>query len=173
MRYQSFVELTPSLQMNSSGFMPTALWYDNAQLEAAVQLMLQADEEMRAVPAVGRERYEYDVVDFTKQWMSNSLISYHAQLVGAYNRRDNATLTAVGATIVALLEDWDALLSSNANFLLGSWIRDARQWGATVEEQDWLEFNARNQITLWGPTGEIADYASKVGAQRTVPRCSR
>ena len=26
-----------------------------------------------------------------------------------------------------------------------------------------LEFNARNQITLWGPNGEIIDYAAKVG----------
>lgn len=32
---------------------------------------------------------------------------------------------------------------------------------ATEEQQDWLEFNARNQITLWGPHGEINDYAKK------------
>ena len=24
-----------------------------------------------------------------------------------------------------------------------------------------LEFNARNQVTLWGPNGEINDYAAK------------
>ena len=159
---KGFVELTPSLQMNNSGFMPTTIWYDNAQLESAVSLMLQAADSMRLGRAVGRERYQYDVIDFTKQWMSNILIGYHAQLVGAYNQKDNATLVVVGATILSLIEDWDALLNTNVHFLLGPWIRDARQWGETVEEQDWLEFNARNQITLWGPTGEIADYASKV-----------
>ena len=159
---KSISELTPSLQMNSSGFMPTVLWYDNAQLESAVTLTLQAADSIRTGEAVGRERYEYDVVDFTKQWMSNLLIGYHAQLVGAYSQQDNATLTAVGRTIMSLLEDWDALLNTNERFLLGCWIRDARQWGATVDEQDWLEFNARNQITLWGPDGQIADYASKV-----------
>ena len=159
---KSFVELTPSLQMNSSGFMPTALWYDNAQLESAVALMLQAADDMRRGPAVRRERFEYDVIDFTKQWMSNLLIDYHAQLVGAYNRQDNTSLSTVGRTILSLLEDWDALLNTNVHFLLGTWIRDARQWGATVDEQHWLEWNARNQITLWGPDGQIADYASKV-----------
>lgn len=159
---KSFSELTPTLQMNNSGFMPTTLWYDNRQLQSAVSQMLQAADSMRRVQAVGRERFEYDVIDFTKQWMSNMLIGYHAQLVGAYSRKDNVTLAAAGRTVLALLEDWDALLNTNVHYLLGTWIRDARQWGATVEEQDWLEFNARNQITLWGPRGEIADYASKV-----------
>merc|ERR1712107_502608 len=33
--------------------------------------------------------------------------------------------------------------------------------GSDSAEQDWLEFNARNLITLWGPNGEINDYAKK------------
>eukprot|EP01116_Phalansterium_solitarium_P022425 TRINITY_DN7402_c0_g1_i2.p1 TRINITY_DN7402_c0_g1~~TRINITY_DN7402_c0_g1_i2.p1 ORF type:complete len:189 (-),score=92.72 TRINITY_DN7402_c0_g1_i2:599-1165(-) len=31
----------------------------------------------------------------------------------------------------------------------------------TDAEKALLEFNARNQLTLWGPTGQINDYASK------------
>lgn len=30
-----------------------------------------------------------------------------------------------------------------------------------MDEKALCEFNARNQITLWGPNGEITDYASK------------
>ena len=37
----------------------------------------------------------------------------------------------------------------------------ARAWGQTAEEKNLMEFNARNLVTLWGPRGEIADYASK------------
>ena len=33
--------------------------------------------------------------------------------------------------------------------------------GETAAGQATLEFNARNQITLWGPHGEINDYAKK------------
>ena len=169
---KAFVELTPSLQMNNSGFMPTEIWYDNGQLQSAVALMLQAADSMRTAHAVGRERYQYDVIDFTKQWMSNILIGYHAQLVDAYQQKDNTTVAVVGNTILSLMEDWDSLLNTNVHFLLGTWIRDARQWGATVEEQDWLEWNARNQVTLWGPDGEIADYASKVTSHsRHNTRC--
>ena len=45
--------------------------------------------------------------------------------------------------------------------LLGRWIEMARAWGQTPAEKDLMEFNARNLVTLWGPRGEIADYASK------------
>ena len=36
-----------------------------------------------------------------------------------------------------------------------------RKWGSTDAQRDLLEFNARNQVTLWGPTGQISDYAAK------------
>lgn len=57
--------------------------------------------------------------------------------------------------------DLDTLLASDSHFLLGTWLRDARSWGMTEEESDLYEYNARNQITLWGPKGEIRDYAAK------------
>ena len=33
--------------------------------------------------------------------------------------------------------------------------------GANEEDAQLFEYGARNQITLWGPTGEIMDYAGK------------
>jgi hypothetical protein len=30
-----------------------------------------------------------------------------------------------------------------------------------LQEKQLYEYNARNQITLWGPRGEIVDYANK------------
>ncbi|XP_012942158.2 alpha-N-acetylglucosaminidase [Aplysia californica] len=55
----------------------------------------------------------------------------------------------------------DQILSANDRFLVGRWIEDARSWGSDDSEKTLLEYNARNQITLWGPDGEIRDYASK------------
>ena len=31
-----------------------------------------------------------------------------------------------------------------------------------------FEYNARNQITLWGPNGEIVDYANKQWAGNLI-----
>lgn len=36
-------------------------------------------------------------------------------------------------------------------WLVGKWISDARAWGTNPTESAQYEFNARNQLTLWGP----------------------
>jgi len=96
---------------------------------------------------------------------------------------DVTTCDVAGWQLLSILLDIDSLLATTDNFLLGKWIADARSWGATPDEQNGLEFNARNQvrsplgrcivsvsssqsqcnyqITLWGPVGNINDYASK------------
>jgi alpha-N-acetylglucosaminidase len=51
--------------------------------------------------------------------------------------------------------------ADRVRMLLRRWIEMARAWGQTAEEKNLMEFNARNLVTLWGPRGEIADYASK------------
>ena len=158
---KSFVELTPSLQMNSTGFMATSLWYDNRVLERAFTLLLNASRVMASLDAAGVERFEYDLIDVGKQWMSNLLISHHAQLVHAYRQRNLTAVSSVGGLILELISDWDSFLATSPHFLLGRWLEDARRWGVSIAEEEQLEWNARNQITLWGPTGQIADYASK------------
>jgi alpha-N-acetylglucosaminidase len=43
-------------------------------------------------------------------------------------------------------------------------MKSARNWAKSSNNATYaayLEYNARNQITLWGPTGQINDYASK------------
>ncbi|KAF8511074.1 alpha-N-acetylglucosaminidase [Hysterangium stoloniferum] len=66
--------------------------------------------------------------------------------------------------LLTILCDLDTFLWMNDNFLLSNWIKAARGWGAISNESqyvDYLEYNARNKIALWGPDGEINDYASK------------
>lgn len=45
--------------------------------------------------------------------------------------------------------------------MFGRWQKWSRGWSTNVTVQDQLEFNGRNQLTLWGPTGQINDYAKK------------
>ena len=61
-----------------------------------------------------------------------------------------------------LMTDLDNLLNTNEYWMVGQWIQMSKEHsGSNQTEQEWWEFNARNQITLWGPNGEISDYASK------------
>lgn len=76
-------------------------------------------------------------------------------------------LRCLGARLLQIIDDTEEILASNANFLFGTWVAAARAWGRTEEERDLLEFNCRNQVTLWGPEGQINDYASKQWAGLT------
>lgn len=52
-------------------------------------------------------------------------------------------------------------MASGSNFLLGTWLAQAKDTAVDEGEKRLYENNARNQITLWGPNGEIRDYANK------------
>lgn len=60
-----------------------------------------------------------------------------------------------------LFDDLETILASNDHFLLGTWLEDAKSLASDKPEVELYEYNARNQITLWGPRGEIRDYANK------------
>jgi alpha-N-acetylglucosaminidase len=55
------------------------------------------------------------------------------------------------------------VLLTNPAFSLSTWLSAARSQASNPNSKiaDFYEYDARNQITLWGPNGEISDYASK------------
>jgi alpha-N-acetylglucosaminidase len=60
-----------------------------------------------------------------------------------------------------IFPDLEQILSTHEDFLLGPWIESAKRAANSSDEEKQFEYNARNQITLWGPRGEIMDYANK------------
>lgn len=56
----------------------------------------------------------------------------------------------------------DYVVSTNEHFLVGRWLDDAKRIAMNPTEAKLLEFNARNQITMWGPKENIEDYANKM-----------
>jgi len=105
--------------------------------------------------------YRYDLIDVSRQ--SLQLISnvFYAQLVSAYQKKDMDSFKAGSISLLELLRDMDTLLGTDTHFLLGHWLEDAKAWGTNDAEKVLYEYNARNQLTLWGPSGNIVDYASK------------
>merc|ERR1719430_1312068 len=63
--------------------------------------------------------------------------------------------------MLEVLADLDRLLATSPAFLLGPWLAAARSVATNDQDAALYEFNARNQITLWGPDGQILDYAGK------------
>lgn len=162
---KSILELAPAITglVNRTGHHPTTIFYDtNSTILPALQLLVKAGKENRALRQV--PEFGYDVVDVGRQLLANRFTEVYQDLLSVYNSTDSTpeSVGEVGDSLLSLLQDLDRLLFTNSDFLLSNWIKDAKQWaGHDKSYAKYLEYNARNQITLWGPSGEINDYASK------------
>ena len=76
---------------------------------------------------------------------------------------DKGKVATIAASLLQTIDDLDRILATHTSFMVGTWINEARAWGATEAESDHYEWSARNQITLWGPSGRqgTVDYAAK------------
>ena len=61
----------------------------------------------------------------------------------------------LNTAMMFLYNGMEKVLGADGHFLLGRWVDSAKSWATTADEAKWLEYNARNQVTLWGPNGEV------------------
>jgi len=57
--------------------------------------------------------------------------------------------------LLDLLLNVDKLLATDEHFLLGVWLENAKNISTSDQQRRLYEYNARNQITLWGPDGNV------------------
>jgi len=166
---KSIFELTPSLTglLNRTGHHPTTLEYAYSSVVSAWSNLYNAS---KVEPSLwDNPAYRYDLVDTTRQVMGNAFIPMYQSLVAAYQQSNitnsSSSIVAAGHNLTSFLADIDSVLSTNKHFSLYPWLASARAWANDTASNSttaaYLEYNARNQITLWGPTGQISDYASK------------
>jgi len=129
-------------------------------LWTAWKLLLSSN--VAALGAGKVDPFNHDVVDLGVNVLTNEFTLRLHDFYAAIKAKNLADVKTYGAQLLELIEDMDKLLASDNYYLLGKWIADARTLaGANQTEADLYEFNARNQLTLWGPDGNINDYARK------------
>src|SRR6185295_4672246 len=112
----------------------TQSYYDTTRLVAAWKLLLDA------VPQAARsDGYRFDLCDVSRQTLANLATSYHQQIITAYKAGDAKTLRAASDKMLGLIRDMDELMGTRREFLLGTWIADARRWGTTSTERNLCE----------------------------------
>ncbi|KAL3444836.1 tim-barrel domain-containing protein [Aspergillus insuetus] len=160
---KSIFELMPSISglTGLNGHHATVVTYDHAVLINVWKLFYRAAQSEKSL--WDNAGFQYDMVDITRQVLSNAFIPAYNNLVSVYTGSSPTAMNidAVGKKVIAILQTIDDVLSTNENFMLSTWISKARSWAPSSTIADFYEYNARNQITLWGPNGEINDYASK------------
>ena len=128
------------------------LYYNPDMLSKAWTLMLDEVDEFREV-----DTYQYDLVDVTRQVIANKANVLHKQLVNSYRNKDLRNFKKQSSLFLELILDQDRLLSTRKEFLLGTWLKDAKSHGNTQQEKALYEWNARVQITTWGPRKSSED----------------
>uniref|UniRef100_A0A672S4B0 N-acetyl-alpha-glucosaminidase n=1 Tax=Sinocyclocheilus grahami TaxID=75366 RepID=A0A672S4B0_SINGR len=141
----------PSLRMQ------TDIWYKPTDFYKAWELLFEAAPGLATL-----QTFRCDLVDVTRQALQLLTTEFYEEIRNAFQAQKlRDLLTAGGVLVYDLLPELDRLLSSNEHFLLGVWHEQAQSQSVDEHEAQLYDINARNQITLWGPDGEILDYASK------------
>lgn len=120
------------------------------------KLLLEAKDSHGHVPS-----FRFDVVDVGREVIAANFTAMFAVYNANFVAKNAAATAVLARQLLQTIDDYERLLSTDVHFLLGRWIAWARDWGEDAEAKALLEYGARNQLTLWGPTGQINDYAKK------------
>ncbi|KAF5280152.1 hypothetical protein FQA39_LY18128 [Lamprigera yunnana] len=131
------------------------IWYDFCDLMQAWNYFLKADALSKSAG------YLHDVVDVTRQVLQVLIDKYYKVIKKSYKLKNLEAFQNASENFLDIFLDLEKILRSNRAFLLGNWLNSAKRAASNGYEEELYEYNARNQITLWGPNGEIVDYASK------------
>ncbi|XP_064476970.1 alpha-N-acetylglucosaminidase-like isoform X2 [Ornithodoros turicata] len=134
------------------------VWYSPKNVFDAWALLLEAANDSRIA---SMSTFRYDLVDVTRQSLQLLFERTYHEFVESFHKKSLDRLIELSIRGQQIMLDMEQILASDPHFLLGNWLEDAKRWGTTRKEVGIYEYNARNQISLWGPRGEVLDYAAK------------
>lgn len=131
-------------------------WYNNSYVEDALRHLIEGSSQHNMTDLL-----QFDLIDTTRQYIQTRFDLLYPPLIEALRNKNIIGFQKISDSLVELLRVMDHLLSFDRRFRLDTWLEKAHQWAFSDAERQLIDINARNQITLWGPNGEIVDYAMK------------
>ncbi len=146
---------------SASSWGSSRLYYKPEEFRKAAEYMLEVAEKYR-----GNNNFEYDLVDVVRQTIADRGNELQKDITAAYRAKNQKSFQALSQQFLDLLLLQDRLLSTRPEFMVGTWLQQARKIGAGPEEKQLYEWNARTQITVWGnrvaaDNGGLHDYAHR------------
>lgn len=135
----------PDLKIeHTSSWGTTKMYYEPIDLLPAWDLFMESTSQLEGI-----NTFEYDLIDITRQVLTNYGQWLHNKMSEAYNKKNSKEFKKYSNSFIELIKDQDDLLNSKKEFMLGPWLNAARKWGNNKVEKDLYEFNARTLITTW------------------------
>ena len=130
------------------------------------------------------EPFVYDLVNTAREVLAQLSTPLLLNFSDSFNA-SAADINAAGGLFVELLGDLDQLLATDAAFMLGPWLASARKLGGSATDcthtqiagdigrcDDFMEWNARAQLTTWypvvGSASAVRDASNRAETQSRV-----
>lgn len=141
----------PSLTASKAAtWSPGTERYDMEAFAEALPLLLEAGPAVRATPT-----YAYDLMDVSRQVLSNTSRTLLPQLAAASADQDAAKFRQLSDEWLANMDLLDDVVGTQEQNLLGRWIDQARSSAATAEEAEELQVDALKLVTTWGDRSAV------------------
>jgi alpha-N-acetylglucosaminidase len=153
---ESIIQARPTTD-STTHWARTSSNYRANDLLPAWQALINASGELQQ-----SDGFRFDLVDITRQVLANYALPLQRKWVLAYQQKDTVAFKRYSSQFIDLIDDMDRLLATRKDFLLGTWVADARRCGITDDEKALYEMNAKDLITLWGDKDcPLNEYACK------------
>ena len=132
---------------------------DQTVLVDYIKTLLAYYDELKENPA-----YCKDLMEAARQAISNLSWYFVDRIKTAYNGRNLEALSHFGNKLLALIDLQEAIVGTDSDMLLGTWLEKAKRHGKTSAEKAYFEWNARVQITLWADregAASLRDYSAR------------
>jgi len=150
--HESFLCARPALKLDrASTWGSTFIYYDIKMLENAATNFIKSSGQLGEI-----DSYKYDLIDVTRQVLSDKGHLYYAQLTNAFAQKDKAAFKMAADQYLQLMLDLDTVLATRKEFMLGPWIADARKMAKSPSEEELFEYNAKALVTTWGISKETS-----------------
>ena len=148
-----------------SSWSTSAIYWDTQDVLLAADQLVSIDDMVTTRDGINN--YNYDVIDVIRQ----AMVDYAAELLPMINKarveNNSAEYDRLYKLYLQLMLDLDEMLSYDENFKLERWTSLARNIadeveGTTVNDRNWLEWNARTQVTVWAKGNtDLHDYSNR------------
>lgn len=107
------------------------------------------------------DSFAYDFVDLTREVMNNYSVYIYISIMESAKMKNFQEFQKNFEEFLEILKDLDELLANREEFLLGKWIKSAQNAAKNEKEKKLFVFYAKMQISLWGPSKSLINYAKK------------
>lgn len=150
----------PSLKgkrITASAWSQCRIFYNPEEFAKGVKLFLAESGKFKDI-----RTYEYDAVDFVRQYLADLGRDAYIKFVDAYKDGDKETFRRESERFLSLILDQDRLLSSTSWFNVCSWIDMARSASQVEDIKNQYEYNARLLVGTWSDRNtSLRDYGHK------------